>query len=72
VSGNSEKDQRKVGKRKVTLEIIGVLGALFGFLVYGMVKTQLARRQVEAKQEAEKAAPVVAERASIASGQERS
>jgi Na+-translocating ferredoxin:NAD+ oxidoreductase RnfG subunit len=56
----------------LTLEIIGVLGALFGFLVYGMVKTQLARRQAEAKQKAEEAAPAAAERGSIASGGERS
>lgn len=55
----------------MTLEITAVLGALFGFLVYGMVKTQLARRQAEAKQRAEEAATVVAERGSRATGQER-
>ena len=30
----------------LSLEIIGVLGALFGLLVYSMVKTQLARRRL--------------------------
>lgn len=41
----------------LTLEIIGVLGALLGLLVYGMVSTQLARRQAEAKEKAEKGVP---------------
>ncbi|MGB3903873.1 MAG: hypothetical protein WBB22_03035 [Anaerolineae bacterium] len=47
----------------LSLEIIGVLGALFAFLVYGMVRTQLARREAEARQEAEKDAPAAAEKA---------
>lgn len=34
------------------LEIVGVLGGLFGFLVYAMVRTQLARRRAEAEQKA--------------------
>lgn len=37
------------------LEIIGVLGGLFGFLVYAMVRTQLARRRAEAEQKADTA-----------------
>ncbi len=47
----------------LSLEIIGVLGALFGFLVYGMVRTQLARREAEAKQKAAKGVPGTAQRA---------
>ena len=47
----------------LTLEVIGVLGALFGFLVYGMVRTQLARREAKAKQRAEKGAPAATEKA---------
>ena len=37
----------------MSLEIIGVLGGLFGFLVFAMVRTTLARRQAEAEQKAE-------------------
>ncbi len=47
----------------LSLEVIGVLGALFAFLVYGMVRTQVARRQAEAKRKAEKGAPAGAEKA---------
>lgn len=47
----------------LSLEIIGVLGALFAFLVYGMVRTQLARRQAEAKRKAEEGAPAAAQKA---------
>jgi hypothetical protein len=47
----------------LSLEIIGVLGALFAFLVYGMVRAQLARRQAEVKREAEEGAPAASERA---------
>jgi hypothetical protein len=47
----------------LSLEIVGVLGALFGFLVYGMVRTQLARRQAEAKQKTEKGVPAGTEKA---------
>jgi Zn-dependent protease with chaperone function len=32
----------------LSLEIIGVLGALFGLLLYGMVRSQLRTREVEA------------------------
>ena len=46
----------------LSLEIIGVLGALFAFLVYGMVRTQLARREAEASRKAEKGAPGVAQK----------
>ena len=44
----------------LSLEIIGILGALFAFLLYGMVRTQLARREAEAKQ---KGAPAATEKA---------
>jgi len=47
----------------LSLEIIGVLGALFAFLVYGMVRSQVARREAEAKQTAEKGAPAATEKA---------
>lgn len=47
----------------LSLEVIGVLGALFAFLVYGMVRTQLARRQAEAKRKAEEGAPAATEKA---------
>jgi hypothetical protein len=47
----------------LSLEIIGVLAALFAFLVYGMVRTQLAKREAEAKQAAEKGAPATAQKA---------
>ncbi len=47
----------------LSLEIIGVLGALFAFLVYGMVRTQLARRQAEAKRKAEEGPPAAAQKA---------
>jgi len=47
----------------LSLEIIGVAGALFAFLLYGMVRTQLARGETEAKQKAEKGAPAATEKA---------
>jgi len=47
----------------LSLQIIGVLGALFAFLVYGMVRTQVARRGAEAKQKAERGAPAATEKA---------
>jgi Na+-translocating ferredoxin:NAD+ oxidoreductase RnfG subunit len=50
-------DERREVREMLTLEIIGVLGALLGLLVYGMVSTQLARRQAEAKEKAEKGVP---------------
>jgi len=46
----------------LTLEIIGILGALFVFLVYGMVRTQLARREAQAEKRAEERATMVAGR----------
>jgi hypothetical protein len=42
----------------LSLEIIGVLGALFGLLVYGIVRTHLAKKEAEAKQIVEKGVPV--------------
>jgi len=47
----------------LSLEIIGVLGALFAFLVYGMVRTQLAKREAEARRKAEKGVPGAAQKA---------
>jgi hypothetical protein len=47
----------------LSLEIVGVLGALFAFLVYGMVRTQLAKREAEAGRKAEKGVPGAAEKA---------
>jgi hypothetical protein len=32
-----------------SLEIIGVMGTLFGFLVYAMVRTQVAKRDARAE-----------------------
>jgi hypothetical protein len=37
----------------LSLEIIGVMGALFAFLVYGMVRTQAARRVAHTEHKAE-------------------
>ena len=54
----------RVGKEvtdMVSLELIGVLGALFVFLVLAVVRTQLARREVKARQRAEGGAPKQAE-----------
>ena len=54
----------RVGKEvtdMVSLELIGVLGALFVFLVLALVRTQLARREVKARQRAEGGAPKQAE-----------
>jgi hypothetical protein len=46
----------------LSLEIIGVLGALFGLLVYSMVKTQLAKRRLnQAEEKANKRASSVPE-----------
>jgi Na+-translocating ferredoxin:NAD+ oxidoreductase RnfG subunit len=56
----------------VYLEIIGVLGALFAFLVYAMVRTQIARRQAEAQQKVESGATAAPERASVRTGGKRS
>jgi hypothetical protein len=41
----------------VSLELIGVLGALFAFLVLAIVRTQLARREVKARQRSEGGTP---------------
>jgi len=41
----------------LSLELIGVLGILFAFLVLAMARTQLARREVKARQRAEDGAP---------------
>ncbi|HUV72780.1 MAG TPA: hypothetical protein VMW79_00595 [Anaerolineae bacterium] len=41
----------------LSLEIIGVLGALFAFLVLAMVRTELARRETKAQERAKEGAP---------------
>lgn len=41
----------------VSLELIGVLGALFVLLVLAVERAQLARREVKARQRAEDGAP---------------
>lgn len=46
----------------MSLEMIGILGALLGFLVYGMVRTQLARREAAVERKAEKDSAAAAER----------
>jgi hypothetical protein len=43
------KEEKEVNEM-LSIEIIGVLGTLFGLLVYGMARTRLARRQPEAEQ----------------------
>jgi hypothetical protein len=42
--------ERRIAKM-LSLQIIGVAGALFAFLPYGMVRTQLARGETEQKAE---------------------
>jgi hypothetical protein len=44
----------------LSLEIIGVLGALFAFLVYAMARTQLARRKAVSEQRIREATPKAA------------
>lgn len=39
---------RKVVKEMLSLELIGIIGLLFGLVVYGMVATYLERRTVTA------------------------
>jgi hypothetical protein len=46
----------------LSLEIIGVLGALFAFLVYGMVRTTMAKREAEERRRAEEIGAVLAEK----------
>jgi hypothetical protein len=41
----------------LSIEIIAVLAVVYGLLVYGLVRTQLAARQAEAQQQVEKGAP---------------
>jgi hypothetical protein len=49
-------------KEMLSIEIIAVLAAVYGLLVYRMVKSRLATRQAEAGQQAE-GAPAAAEQA---------
>jgi hypothetical protein len=37
----------------LSLEIVGVMGTLFAFLVYAMIRTQVAKRDARAEQRAE-------------------
>jgi hypothetical protein len=37
----------------LSLEMVGVMGALFVFLVFAMVRTQVARKEAEAERRAE-------------------
>jgi hypothetical protein len=37
----------------LSLEIVGVMGALFAFLVYAMIRTQVARRDARAERRTE-------------------
>lgn len=41
----------------LSLEVIGILGALFALLVYGMVRTQAATRQARAEEKAQRDSP---------------
>jgi hypothetical protein len=45
----------------LSLEIIGIMGGLFAFLVYGMVRTQAARRGARTEHKAEEHAARPAE-----------
>lgn len=52
----------------LSLELIGIFGLLFGFVVYVMVVTQLERRSLRAAEkeaESEKPAPVVEQRVRV-------
>lgn len=46
----------------LSVEIIGLLGALLAVLVYAMVRTQLARRQAEAEEGATKGVSAATEK----------
>jgi hypothetical protein len=37
----------------LTLEMVGIMGALFAFLVYAMIRTQVARKDARAEQRTE-------------------
>ncbi len=47
----------------LSLEMIAVLGALFGFVVFGMVGMQLGRRRAEVKRRREESAPASTQKA---------
>jgi lysylphosphatidylglycerol synthetase-like protein (DUF2156 family) len=40
----------------LSLEIVGIMGALFAFLVYAMVRTQATKKEANAQQKAEERA----------------
>ncbi|MDH4207702.1 MAG: hypothetical protein OEV76_02405 [Anaerolineae bacterium] len=46
----------------LSLEIIGILGGLFAFLVYGMVRTSLAKREAGERRRTEEVGPVAAQK----------
>lgn len=46
----------------LSLEIIGVLGALFAFLVYGMVRTAVARREADEQRRVEEVSTVATQK----------
>jgi hypothetical protein len=52
-----DKERCKEVTDMLSLELIGVLGALFGFLVLGMVRTQLAAREARDAQRADEGTP---------------
>lgn len=46
----------------LSLEIIGILGGLFAFLVYGMVRTSLAKREASEQRRTEEVGPVATQK----------
>ena len=46
----------------LSLEIIGILWALFAFLVYGMVRPTLAKREAGVQRRTEEVSPIAAEK----------
>jgi len=46
----------------LSLEIIGVLGALFAFLVYSMVQTAMAKSEAQERRRSEDVGAVAAEK----------
>jgi hypothetical protein len=67
----SEEQCGKEAKEMLSLELIGIFGLLFGFLVYLLVVTQLERRSVRiAEEQAEKAAEPSGDAARVAQGVE--
>jgi len=66
------RDEGRMAEKEVTgmlsLELVGIFGLLFGFVVYVMVVTQLERRSIrisEKKAEAQKRAELAEERVKV-------